>query len=96
MYIHNVNLWTWNKSSDNIQYTLSHTSLVYPWRYPLQQKIRISLTFQQTEPFHAVLESKKYRYQTIKLQNPKDKTITWNKETQIKGQPEVKSGDPEG
>jgi len=33
---------------------------------------------------------------TLKTQNPKDKTITWNKETQITGQPEVKSGAPEG
>jgi len=36
------------------------------------------------------------------IQNPKDKTITWNKETQMTGQheplwkPEVKSGAPEG
>jgi len=39
---------------------------------------------------------------TIKTQKPKDKTITWNKETQMTGQhehllkPEVKSGAPEG
>jgi len=38
---------------------------------------------------------------TIRTQNPKDKTITWNKETQMTGQreplwkPEVKSGAPE-
>jgi len=39
---------------------------------------------------------------TIKTQNPKDKTITWSKETQMTGQhehlwkPEVKSGALEG
>jgi len=39
---------------------------------------------------------------TIKTQNPKDKTTTWNKEAQVTGQhehlkkTEVKSGAPEG
>jgi len=39
---------------------------------------------------------------TIKTQNPKDKTITWKKETQMTGhyvplwKPEVKSSAPEG
>jgi len=53
-------------------------------------------------------KSKKYRYQAIKqkeqskLKIQKDKTITWNKETQMTEQyeplwkPEVKSGSPEG
>jgi len=53
-------------------------------------------------------KSKKYRYQSIKqkeqskLKNPKDKTITWNKETQMTGQHEplwnleLKSGAQEG
>jgi len=40
--------------------------------------------------------------ETIKTQNPKDKTIKWIKKTQMTGQreplwkPEVKSGVPEG
>jgi len=53
------------------------------------------------------LKVKKYRYQAIKQKEQsklkiQNKTITWNKETQMTGQheplwkPEVKSGVPEG